>query len=127
VVKGSLVWVSLDPARGAEVPKTRPCIVVSRTEANDIASTVTIVPLSSLKGRATDRLVQPLLSTKETHLSKDSRALCDQVRTIDKRRIPRNSRRVGARANGKNRSWPNIASGAGRVCRDLVDELGNFP
>jgi hypothetical protein len=30
--------------------------------------------------------VQPLLSTKETHLSKDSRALCDQVRTIDKRR-----------------------------------------
>src|SRR5262249_40074588 len=30
---------------GAEVPKTRPCIVVSRTEANDISSTVTIVPL----------------------------------------------------------------------------------
>jgi mRNA interferase MazF len=87
VVKGSLVWVSLDPAHGAEVPKTRPCIVVSRTEGNDISSTVTIVPLSSLKGRAADRLVQPLLSTKETHLSKDSRALCDQVRTIDKRRI----------------------------------------
>ena len=52
VVKGSMVWVSLDPARGAEVPKTRPCIVVSRTEANDISSTITIVPLSSVKGRA---------------------------------------------------------------------------
>jgi mRNA interferase MazF len=87
VVKGSLVWVSLDPARGAEVPKTRPCIVVSRTEANDISSTVTIVPLSSVRGRAVDRLVQPLLSAKETHLPKDSRALCDQVRTIDKGRI----------------------------------------
>jgi mRNA interferase MazF len=81
------VWVSLDPARGAEVPKTRPCVVVSRTEANDISSTVTIVPLSSITGRAADRLVQPLLSAKETHLPKDSRALCDQVRTIDKRRI----------------------------------------
>ena len=81
------MWVSLDPARGAEIPKTRPCVVVSRSEANDIASTVTVVPLSSVTGRAADRLVQPLLSAKETHLPKDSRALCDQVRTIDKRRI----------------------------------------
>jgi mRNA interferase MazF len=87
VVKGSLAWVSLDPARGAEVPKTRPCIIVSRTEANDISATVTIVPLSSVTGRAADRLVQPLLSAKETRLLKDSRALCDQVRTIDKGRI----------------------------------------
>ena len=87
MVRGSLVWVSLDPARGAEVPKTRPCIVVSRTEANDISATVTIVPLSSVKGRAADRLVQPLLFAKETRASKDSRALCDQVRTIDKGRI----------------------------------------
>lgn len=87
MVKGSLVWVSLDPARGAEIPKTRPCVVVSRTEANDISSTVTIVPLSSVTGRAADRLVQPLLSAKDTHLPKDSRALCDQVRTIDKRRV----------------------------------------
>jgi mRNA interferase MazF len=87
VVKGSLVWVTLDPARGAEIPKTRPCVVVSRTEANDISSTVTIVPLSSVTGRAADRLVQPLLSAKDTHLPKNSRALCDQIRTIDKRRI----------------------------------------
>jgi mRNA interferase MazF len=87
MVKGSLVWVSLDPARGAEVPKTRPCVIVSRTEANDISSTVTLVPLSSVAGRAADRLVQPLLSAKDTHLPKDSRALCDQIRTIDRRRI----------------------------------------
>lgn len=87
MVRGSLVWVSLDPARGAEVPKTRPCIVVSRTEANDVSATVTVVPLSSVRGRASERLVQPLLSVKETQLPKDSRALCDQVRTIDKRKI----------------------------------------
>lgn len=87
MVKGSLVWVSLDPARGAEVPKTRPCVVVSRTEANDVSATVTIVPLSSVSGRAADRMVQPLLSAEDTLLPKNSRALCDQVRTIDKRRI----------------------------------------
>jgi mRNA interferase MazF len=81
------VWVSLDPARGAEVLKMRPCVVVSRTEGNDISSTVTVVPLSSVRGRAAERLVQPLLSAKDTLLPKDSRALCDQVRTIDKGRI----------------------------------------
>ena len=87
MVKGSLVWVSLDPARGAEVPKTRPCVIVSRTEANDVSSTVTVVPLSSVTGRAAERLVQPLLAAKDTRLPKNSRALCDQVRTIDKGRI----------------------------------------
>ena len=61
MVKGSLVWLILDPARGAEVPKTRPCVIVSRTEANDVSSTVTVVPLSSVTGRAVERLVQPLL------------------------------------------------------------------
>jgi len=65
----------------------RPCVVVSRTEGNDISSTVTVVPLSSVRGRAAERLVQPLLSAKDTLLPKDSRALCDQVRTIDKGRI----------------------------------------
>jgi mRNA interferase MazF len=62
-------------------------VIVSRTEANDILPTVTVVPLSSVQGRVAERLVQPLLAAKETHLPKDSRALCDQVRTIDKRRI----------------------------------------
>ena len=45
------------------------------------------MPLSSVSGRAADRLVQPVLSARETLLPKDSRALCDQVRTVDKRRI----------------------------------------
>jgi mRNA-degrading endonuclease toxin of MazEF toxin-antitoxin module len=48
----------LDPAGGAEVLKKRSCIVVSRREAKDISSTVTVAPLSSVSGRAADRLVQ---------------------------------------------------------------------
>lgn len=89
MVRGSVIWVALDPARGAEIPKTRPCVVVSREIANEVSGTVTVVPLSSLKGRASDRLVQPILRVKESRLTKDSRALCDQVRTIDQGRIQR--------------------------------------
>lgn len=89
MVRGSVVWVALDPAQGAEIPKTRPCVVVSRDIANEISRTVTVVPLSSVQGRATERLVQPLLRARDSHLPKDSRALCDQVRTIDKSRVQR--------------------------------------
>ncbi len=88
MVRGSVAWVALDPARGAEVPKTRPCIVVSRDISNEISRTVTVVPLSSVKGKGVaDRLVQPILRATESRLPRDSRALCDQVRTIDKGRV----------------------------------------
>jgi len=87
VVRGSVVWVALDPVRGAEVPKTRPCIIVSRDVANQVSRTVTVIPLSSVKGKAGDRLIQPILPASVTRLPKDSRALCDQIRTIDKGRI----------------------------------------
>jgi len=97
MVRGSVVWVRLDPAQGAEVPKTRPSVVVSRTEANDISWTVSVVPLSSVRGRRLERLIQPIVSTKESRLPRDSRALCDQVRTIDKGRIQRT---VGVMTSG---------------------------
>jgi mRNA-degrading endonuclease toxin of MazEF toxin-antitoxin module len=42
-------------------------------------------------GRAAERLIQPLLPAIETHLPKNSRALCDQVRIIDKGRIRESS------------------------------------
>lgn len=87
MVRGSVVWVALDPVRGAEVPKTRPCVVVSRDIAGEISPTITVVPLSSLKGKPGERLVQPILRAKDSRLAKDSRALCDQVRTIDKGRV----------------------------------------
>lgn len=89
MVRGTVVWVALDPARGGEVPKTRPCVVVSREVAHEVSSTLTVVPLSSVKGPAPERLVQPVLPASESGLPKDSRALCDQVRTIDKGRIRR--------------------------------------
>ena len=54
-----------------------------------------------MKGGAADRLVQPLLSAKETHLPKDSRALCDQVKTIDKGRIRETVGVLGGELLGK--------------------------
>ena len=42
------VWlVSLDPTRGKEIKKTRPCVVVSPDEMNDHLQTVIIAPMTT--------------------------------------------------------------------------------
>ncbi len=56
MVRGSVIWVARDPARGAEIPKTRPCVIVSREIANEVSETVTVVPLSSLTGEIMRRI-----------------------------------------------------------------------
>ncbi|MCL2327159.1 MAG: type II toxin-antitoxin system PemK/MazF family toxin [Bacteroidetes bacterium] len=40
-------WVSLDPAEGSEMAKTRPCVVLSPNEMNENLQTVIIAPLTS--------------------------------------------------------------------------------
>jgi mRNA-degrading endonuclease toxin of MazEF toxin-antitoxin module len=51
-----------------------------------------VVPLSPVKGKAPERLVQPILTANESGLPKDSCVLCDQVRTVDQERIGRTVR-----------------------------------
>ena len=41
--------VSLDPARGGEIRKTRPCVVVSPDEMNRHIRTVIVAPMTSVK------------------------------------------------------------------------------
>lgn len=46
----SLYWVDLNPTKGAEINKTRPCVVISPFEMNEYLSTVMIAPVTS-RGR----------------------------------------------------------------------------
>ena len=45
--RGDIWWVALDPTLGSEIPKTRPCVVVSVKVLNERRRTVIVVPLSS--------------------------------------------------------------------------------
>jgi mRNA interferase MazF len=47
LTRGEVYLVRLDPVVGHEVGKTRPCVVVSPDEANAIAGTITVAPLST--------------------------------------------------------------------------------
>jgi mRNA interferase MazF len=79
--RGEVYWVALDPASGTEIRKTRPAVVVSNDSANAFGMRVVVLPLTSnvsslFPGEA-------LVSVG----GKPRRALGDQVRSVDKRRL----------------------------------------
>ena len=85
-----IVIVSLDPTSGAEMKKSRPCLVVSPDEMNDSLRTVQIAPLT------TNTRSYPWRVAIHFQRKKGMVAL-DQLRTIDKRRA---SKRVGRPSAG---------------------------
>ncbi len=89
--RGEIFFAARDPARGGEIQKTRPVVVVSNNVANRAAAVVTVVPLTS----NTERVYpfEVLLLSAATGLSKDSKAMAQQVRTLDKARL--NARPAG--------------------------------
>ena len=48
VRRGDVFLVDLDPTRGTEIQKTRPCVVVSPDELNEHLRTVIIAPLTTV-------------------------------------------------------------------------------
>lgn len=83
--RGEIFSVGLDPTIGAEMQKTRPCVVVSPDVMNSVLKTVVILPLTSTdRGLPTRVLIK---ATPASGLKNDSYAAADQVKTIDKTRI----------------------------------------
>lgn len=82
--RGEIWIIALDPTKGSEIKKTRPCLVISRTDYNQKANTVTIIPCSSgsVKYPAWE------VGLDETSgLDNASRLLLNQVRVAAKERL----------------------------------------
>lgn len=81
VVKRFAVYlVALDPTRGHEIRKTRPCVVISPDEMNRHISTVIVAPMTT-KGKTYPTRVPVSFEGKE------GQVVLDQIRTIDKQRL----------------------------------------
>lgn len=78
--QSSIYWFDPEPAKGSEMRKVRPCVVVSPDEMNENLQTVIIVPLTSTIQAWPFRLTINVLGQK-------SSIACDQLRVIDKRRL----------------------------------------
>ena len=85
MLRGEIWLVDLEPARGSEVNKQRPAVVVSNDRANATATrlgqgVITVVPVTSNVTRI--HPFQVLLPAVSTGLAVDSKALCEQIRSI---------------------------------------------
>jgi mRNA interferase MazF len=85
VSRGDIWLVALDPVVGSEQARTRPCVVVQREIANAGRTTI-IVPATDATNQ-TPGIVRPLLRKGDGGLTKDSVALCRQVRVVDRLRM----------------------------------------
>jgi mRNA interferase MazF len=86
--------MSLDPTRGSEIKKTRPCLIVSPNEMNDHISTVIIAPMTS-KGRNYPTRVACRFQ------GVSGQVVLDQIRTVDKARLVRKLGRISGRTQEK--------------------------
>lgn len=78
--RGEVVLVELDPTRGSEIRKTRPCLVVSPDELNHHLSTFIVAPMTT-GGHA-----YPFRPACRFG-GKDGRVALDQLRTVDRQRL----------------------------------------
>ena len=72
--------VTLDPTQGAEIQKTRPCVILSPDEMNHALATVIVAPMTT-----TIRPYPTRLSL--TFDKKKGQVALDQLRTLDKERL----------------------------------------
>ena len=83
--RGDIYFAQLDPTLGAEIRKTRPVVIVSNDAANRASSLVSVVPLSSNVSRVFP--FEVAIGAIHSGLPKDSKAMAQQIRTLDKARL----------------------------------------
>jgi mRNA interferase MazF len=102
--RGEVYLVGLDPTRGREMKKTRPCVVVSPDELNAHLLTAVVAPLTSAG--------KPYPFRVTCHFENTSGlVVLDQIRTVDRERL---LRRLGSLSSAE-------LGGILRVLREMFE------
>jgi len=80
VSRGDIYLVSLNPTRGSEIRKTRPCVIVSPDELNAHLCTLIVAPLTT-GGYPYPFRVSCQFDDKDAHV------VADQLRAVDRDRL----------------------------------------
>lgn len=82
--RGEVWWVDFDPARGDEIRKARPAIIVSNDLSNAHLNRLQVVPVTSNAGK-----LYPLYPCEAvvTVGGQTSKAMADQLTTVAKARL----------------------------------------
>lgn len=79
--RGEIYWIELDPAKGGETQKTRPCLVVSNDVGNEVSKAVMVAPITSKV-----KNIYPF-EVRTSVEEKPAKIMLNQCRAVDKTRI----------------------------------------
>ena len=85
--KWAIFRADLEPVIGSEQGKSRPVLIISEDEINNLLNIVNVIPITS---RKTGRKIYPnetLVPANNFGLISESIILCHQIRTLDKKRL----------------------------------------
>ena len=86
IARGEIYLAALDPVEGSEQGGVRPVLIIQNNVGNRFSPTVIVLAITSQLGKA--RLPTHVEIPAQGHgLNKDSVALAEQIRTLDKRRL----------------------------------------
>jgi len=83
IKRGEIYFADLSPVIGSEQGGVRPVVIVQNNTGNRYSPTVIIVPVTTRQKKK----LPTHTNLKNGYLVKDSTALMEQVRTIDKSRL----------------------------------------
>ena len=84
--RGAVVTVRFDPTEGSEIRDARPAVVVSNDAACRFDAVVQVVPVTGLPDREL-RPYESRVASTGSGLTRPSRLVANQIRTVSKRRI----------------------------------------
>lgn len=86
---GSIWIVTFDPSVGTEIKKTRPALIISPTDFNQVRSKVTLLPISStvVKAKKILPVIVRVKASEDNGLQSDSIIIAIEPSTFDKRSL----------------------------------------
>lgn len=85
ISRGDIYYANLEPVIGSEQGGERPVLIIQNDKGNRYSPTVVIAPITSKVHRKKQLLTHVYLLCSD--LPKNSMALLEQIRTIDKKRL----------------------------------------
>lgn len=84
--RGMIIDVNLDPTKGSETGKVRPCVIVTNDVYNERVPVIQVVPITEWSEKKAQIKTNVVLTpTERNGLTKTSVADCLQTRPIDHR------------------------------------------
>jgi mRNA interferase MazF len=110
--RGDIRWVSLDPTVGAEIRKTRSCLILQTDVMNQYGQLTVVLPFRP--GHKQAPYVVNVIATAENGLDRNRFIDVAQVRSVDGQRI------LGLQGRLEAHYWPQIQMALEIVCGFLI-------